>query len=148
MSILRTITASLRGRRGSNAIEFALTLPVFLALILGLMDYGWFFANQAGLNNATSLGCRKGSMRDENLGAPGPAQIAKDEITALANPWCGGSGACGAPSTSIDNSDSTATLKRKTLVCKLTMTFNPLVGFAPTPNKIVSESRYRLEWQR
>lgn len=145
MSILSHLTSP-RRRRGANAIEFALTLPVFLAIILGLMDYGWFFANQAGLNNAVSLACREGSMRDENLGAPSPDDIAKTEIATRAAPWCGG--ACGSPVAYLDDSESTATLKRKTLVCSQVMTFNPLVGFAPTPNQIVSQSRYRLEWQR
>ena len=36
-----------RRRRGANAIEFALTLPIFLALVLGTMDYGLIFMTQA-----------------------------------------------------------------------------------------------------
>ena len=32
-----------RKKRGANAIEFALTLPVFLVLFMGGMDWGWYF---------------------------------------------------------------------------------------------------------
>ena len=42
-------------RRGGNAVEFALTLPL-MCVIMGLtVDYGWFFHNQFHLTNACNV---------------------------------------------------------------------------------------------
>ena len=30
-------------RHGATAIEFALTLPLFVALVAAIMEYGWMF---------------------------------------------------------------------------------------------------------
>ena len=51
-------------RRGASSIEFALILPVFLALLAGILDYGWYLFQQAGLDAATQAGCRAGALVD------------------------------------------------------------------------------------
>ena len=50
-----------RRKRGANAIEFALTLPVFLAVFMGSMDWGWYFFLRAQTMNATMIGCEAGA---------------------------------------------------------------------------------------
>src|SRR6476619_3535339 len=49
-----------RRRRGANAIEFALTLPLFLFIVFATLDYGYLFAMQAMLDDAVVLSCREG----------------------------------------------------------------------------------------
>tara|TARA_R100001129_G_scaffold186595_1_gene179089 strand:+ start:1947 stop:2390 length:444 start_codon:yes stop_codon:yes gene_type:complete len=49
-------------RRGGVAIEFALILPVFTALIFGGIDLMWLMLQKHSLQDAVSAGCKAGSM--------------------------------------------------------------------------------------
>jgi Flp pilus assembly protein TadG len=40
-------------------VEFALVLPILIALICGIIDFGWMFYNYLALQNA----CREGARR-------------------------------------------------------------------------------------
>lgn len=51
-------------RRGANAIEFALVMPVLLAIVTGMMDYSWIFMLRHGAMNAARYGARQGSVAD------------------------------------------------------------------------------------
>lgn len=53
----------LRGRdgrmeRGGTMVEFALTLPVFIILVVGIIEFGWCFFVQHTLQYATREGMR------------------------------------------------------------------------------------------
>jgi len=52
-----------RSRGGSNALEFGLTMPVLIVMIMGLIDYGWFFLSQALIVNALREAVRYGSLQ-------------------------------------------------------------------------------------
>ena len=39
-------------------VEFALVLPLLLALLCGIVDFGWLYYNQITLNNAAREGAR------------------------------------------------------------------------------------------
>lgn len=45
-------------RRGSTIVEFALVVPVFLALIIGIMEFGWLVKVNHTIANATREGAR------------------------------------------------------------------------------------------
>jgi Flp pilus assembly protein TadG len=47
-----------RMNRGNTAVEFALTLPVFMLLIVGIIEFGWLFFMQHTLQHATREGTR------------------------------------------------------------------------------------------
>lgn len=51
-------------KRGSNAIEFALTAPILLFAIFGLFEFGWFFCNNIIANEMAISLSRKIAMRD------------------------------------------------------------------------------------
>jgi Flp pilus assembly protein TadG len=51
-----------RERRGANAIEFALILPVLLMLITGIMDYGYAYAVRTVASTAARTGARIGAL--------------------------------------------------------------------------------------
>ncbi|MCR5835852.1 MAG: pilus assembly protein [Lachnospiraceae bacterium] len=40
-------------------VEFALVLPILIALVCGIMDFGWLFFNYLSLQNATREGARR-----------------------------------------------------------------------------------------
>jgi len=51
-------------RRGAEALEFALTLPVLLIILGGLIDFGWFATHQSAVHAAASVGARAGSITE------------------------------------------------------------------------------------
>ena len=58
----RPLGGSHRGRgRGQSLVEFALILPVFMILLLGLVEFGFVFAHHQGLEYATREGARTGA---------------------------------------------------------------------------------------
>jgi hypothetical protein len=132
-------------RRGGNAIEFALTLPLFLAVIVGLMDYGFLFAMQAGIDNAVSLACREGAMVDPGFQANGPKVTGEQQLDSRSALFCAGVNC----TKSCDETGAVA--PNRTLKCQITRPITPLIGFLPAsmyPTSIDSASFYRLEWQR
>jgi len=68
-----------RGARGAALIEFVLVLPLFLTILLGVIDWGWYFVVREIAINATREGARIGSV------APGPAAAATDAGAAVQN---------------------------------------------------------------
>lgn len=51
-----------RRLRGAEAVEFALTVPLFLLLLSGLVDFAWYFSQQHELIDAVRAGARSGSV--------------------------------------------------------------------------------------
>jgi Flp pilus assembly protein TadG len=48
-------------RRGSQAVEFALVLPVLVLMIGGIVDYGWYFTQSLTVVAAARDGARAGA---------------------------------------------------------------------------------------
>jgi Flp pilus assembly protein TadG len=51
--------------RGAALIEFALVAPLFLVIMLGAIDWGWYFVLRETLVNATREGARVASVQDD-----------------------------------------------------------------------------------
>ncbi len=49
-------------RRGAEAVEFAMVIPVLLMMVFGAIDYGWYFWTQALATNHALTGMRLGGM--------------------------------------------------------------------------------------
>ena len=49
-------------RRGSQAIEFALIFPVFIALVFGGLDYSWYVLQRYTAMDVVAGGCRAGPL--------------------------------------------------------------------------------------
>ena len=47
-----------RSEKGQSMVEFALVLPFLIALLCGIIDFGWLYYNQITLNNAAREGAR------------------------------------------------------------------------------------------
>jgi len=67
----------LRSERGASAVEFALVAPIFIAMMLGILQLGMVFLANAGLNNALAEGARFASLYPR----PSEAQI-RERIAA------------------------------------------------------------------
>ena len=56
---------------GGSAIEFAIVLPVFLALLFGMIEFGVLMFNKAVITNASREGARLGIVFSQRPGADG-----------------------------------------------------------------------------
>jgi len=65
-------------RRGSNAIEFALTLPVFVILLSGMIDFSWYFFSGWRVSSAVREGIRVASVTPV---ADDPVERAETAVT-------------------------------------------------------------------
>ena len=73
---------------GSTIIEFALVVPVFLALMIGIMEFGWLVKVNHTIANATREGARAASLgktaadtRTRVRSASLPTMVTDDQIT-------------------------------------------------------------------
>lgn len=48
-----------RDEKGQGTVEFALILPILLAIIFGIIDFGWLFFNMEMVADATRSSARK-----------------------------------------------------------------------------------------
>jgi Flp pilus assembly protein TadG len=55
----RRISETRERRRGAAVVEFAVILPLLIALLLGVIEYGWLFMVRQTLQNAAREGCRQ-----------------------------------------------------------------------------------------
>ena len=54
--------ARMRSERGAELIEFALTLPLLLLLVLGIIEFGFMFQEYEVVTNAAREGARLGAL--------------------------------------------------------------------------------------
>lgn len=75
----------LRGERGAELIEFALTLPLLLLLVLGIIEFGFLFQEYEVVTNAAREGARLGAFIPT-------AGYTTDDVKARINDYLGASG--------------------------------------------------------
>jgi Flp pilus assembly protein TadG len=76
-----------RGERGAAAVEFALVLPVLLMIVLGTIDWGWYFFVSQVVTNAAREGARVGSLTAYDPDDPGADAAAVLEAKATATAY-------------------------------------------------------------
>src|SRR5262245_66579380 len=64
--------------RGAVATEFALLLPVFLTILIGIIEFGMIMYGREIVTNATREGARAGITQ-------GPPKLATGAITTISN---------------------------------------------------------------
>jgi Flp pilus assembly protein TadG len=70
----------LRGEQGAELIEFALTMPLLLLLVLGIIEFGFLFQEYEVVTNASREGARLGAFIPS-------AGYAVDDVTARINDY-------------------------------------------------------------
>ena len=111
---------STRASRGAVAVEFALVLPLLLLVVLGAIDYGWYFFCALGSANAAREGARAGTTVPN-----GDATKAKTTAQSYLN-----SAGLGAQPVAINVAVAAAPTS---VSVEVVMHFKPLVGFVPLP---------------
>ena len=69
-----------RRREGQSLVEFAVTLPVFLLLLAGIVDFGMGLYSQMTIINASREGARLGIVELSVATTPGEIAAAKAKI--------------------------------------------------------------------
>ncbi len=135
-----------KSRRGTNAIEFALTVPLFITLIIGIFEFGWFFWQKSTTIDAVRHGCREGSLYAQapTDGSFAATDVAFDEMTSrlATTNLCSGSCVLSAYTSEVGATDF--------LFCNAEVEYRSLTGFLPSallPSHSRAESFVRLEVQ-
>ncbi len=127
-----------RARRGANAVEFALTLPVAIAVLAGIIDYGWIFYQPEAVQTATRDGCRFAAVS-----TPLEEHIAR-AITAT-EASLSRSGIDPASADVQAFYEGTYPDERITVVTRVP--FTPLFGLIPVPVNLGGQMSMRVESQ-
>lgn len=127
---------TLRPRRGANAIEFALILPVLLVLLTGIMDYGYAYAVRNAANAAARAGARAGALTAQ---VEGPDVAATDAAAAR---WL----SVGLPLTPTMVAFRTTTVPQQ-MVVRIRVDLASLIGLVVGPGTIEVTAIQRMEDQ-
>ena len=77
-------------KRGASAVEFAIIAPLLIALLFGIMEFGWFFFTQANLAGAAREGAREMAIsniesdaKTRAVNAAQPTSVKLSEVAVL-----------------------------------------------------------------
>ena len=76
---------NVQNERGAVATEFALLLPVFLTILLGIIEFGMIMYGREIVTNATREGARAGITQ-------GPPKLTTGQIITIADNYLTGTG--------------------------------------------------------
>jgi Flp pilus assembly protein TadG len=128
-------------QNGGAVVEFAIVLPIFLAMLFGAIDYGWYFYQKFTLAAAVQAGVRS-ALSVKETDSPDPWTTAKNAAKAS----LGSSGAIAPASVTwgpVDptaSADYTGTKPNRAVILTGTYTFIPLVGLVKLPNTTLKYS--------
>jgi Flp pilus assembly protein TadG len=72
---------SRRRQAGAAAVEFALVIPLFTVLVMGAVDYGYYFFSEQVVTNAAREGARTGTL----VAMAGSSPTGAEQSTATSN---------------------------------------------------------------
>jgi Flp pilus assembly protein TadG len=115
-----------RSRRGVAAVEFALTFPVVALLLLGGLEFGWYFSRLAMVNSAAYDSARYGATLGSTIQQRVGAQAAATTMLGDLGFDCGTPGTCVANANIIVTAAGTAMVE-----LDLDVTYIQLTGLIP-----------------
>ncbi len=92
--------------RGAAAVEFALVLPVLLLLVLGAIDWGYFFFVQQVVTNAAREAARVGSLTPYDPANTAADAAAQHEAETVATAYIQNAGLLGTPVVDVTSAAS------------------------------------------
>lgn len=134
-------------RRGANAVEFAILLPVFVLLLGGSIDLSWYMVQRGAMRTAVARGCRQGSLVDPGVADVSAGTVYDRAKTSILSIYEASAGEC---TSCIVFTQMEGTTPNRALRCRLTA---PWSGLAPTlsnltPGGLEDEVVVRMEFQR
>jgi len=119
-------------RRGSTAIEFALTLPILVVILAGVLEYGWYLFQLSNVVHALRDGARIGVTvpRADSISPEArAAQHARDVLNGLGVP-CSESGGCLVQAL-IEPVDDVEVME-----LTIEVEYEPMIGLLPHPGQL------------
>jgi Flp pilus assembly protein TadG len=133
---MRRITS----RRGAQAVEFALTAPILLLLLAGIIDLGQYMYVADGVVNAVAQGGRLGALAD-----PGKSQNPVTTATNMAQASWAASDLDGTLTVTASNSGVDPDIM---IVVVGTAPFNAYFGFLNLPTQVSYTHTVRRMYQQ
>ena len=140
-------------RRGANALEFALTLPAFIAITFGMMEFGYFFSRRALVNSVIGRSCRDAALIDSERpgpSAPGCGTGGDDCVIEVAEKFMTDLSA----DAGLSCTNCTATVEGSTparvVACSMDVDYADITGLFSGffPSTLQARTEVILEWQR
>lgn len=134
-----------RGRRGATLLEFALTFPVYIVVLMGIVDAGWLYFQQASLDSATRTACRGGTTVD-----PGTNNVnIQNVFDYVINQVPTELDEMGVDSNGLSvNVTTSGAAPTHTLICTVQQPYSALTGLVLPNMTITSTTAMRMEYQR
>ena len=126
-------------RRGANAIEFALVLPVLFGLMGAIMDYGWYFHRQLVLVGIVRDATRAAATTPWGEDVT-PVDVAEEKVLLFLDDY----GYTGQVALNVKTYGEAPSERLEVAVA---LPHQSLVGFGFVPEKLVSIYSMRLEDQ-
>ena len=123
-------------RRGASAVEFALVMPAFTAMMYGIFEYSWYFSRELAVMRASQAGARLGAFvaPDDDPSATAEAETRR---------YLAGSGVD--PSAVTVTSQIISGATGELILVDTTLDYKPLVGLLPTPKQLVGTASATYE---
>jgi len=126
---------------GGAAVEFAIVLPLFCAVLFGVVDYGWYFYQRTALHNAVRDGVRFG-VTQANTGENTWTKAKERADADLTASNVSKNGILWGPP---PGSRITGTMPNQMVTLTCTINFTPLIGFVRVPPSMSSSVTMTLE---
>ena len=121
---------SVKNKKGSSAVEFALVLPVFLLIFFGIIEYGWVMTQEIVLSHAVAAGARAAIKMPNETSDEDLATTARNAAAAAFN-VVGTLNAGDITVSVLDDSEGPPPIPRRIFVHVVSRTYTPLIGFLP-----------------
>lgn len=130
----------MRRRRGGQAVELALLMPILLGITSSIIDYGWYFYTQNQFSQVVKDSARASITLDNQVSELTPCELFSQNLnTGLTH--LGHSQQGLSISAQIVNDSS------KRLLVEVSKNYQPLFGLVTTPETLSVKTIYRLEDQ-
>jgi Flp pilus assembly protein TadG len=134
-----------RRRRGSTLVEFALTFPVYVVVLMGVVDAGWLYFQQASLDGATRAACRSGTTVDPGVGNVNIMNV----YTQVENQVEAELDEMGVDSSNLSVTSTTSGAPpTRTLICTVQQPYTALTRLVLPDLTLTATTAMRMEYQR
>ncbi len=112
-------------RSGSTIVEFALLLPLAVAIMGATFEMAWMFYQRALMSGAVQEGCQAGAAVNP-AASPGPEETARTRIDSFLDDL---RFRCGDCDVQVDSSSSSG---MQVLDCSIQVSYSPILGLLPS----------------